>query len=780
MNKTALKFFLMLLMDGLLLAGMFYYLDNTDISYAATQTRYVAPGAQCGSMSPCYANVQAAVDAANTGDEIRVAAGVYTGVSTVHGETQVVYLDKTLTIRGGYSTSDWSFNPTANPTILDAQGQGRVLFITGEIAPVIEGLRLRKGSALNGGGVYIHTATVTLQQTLIYSNTAGQWGGGVYLENSPSTIAKSQIYSNTTGSSGHGGGLALWDSPATLDNNVITGNRANVGGGIELNNNSPTSGAKLNLNIVENNIAFDYVVNSTTYDGAGGGIDINSAYTDTLVNNTIRQNTGKWGGGLHLFNSPAILLQNTIQENYAPYHGGGLYVQGNQPSITYNRILTNTADSWGGGMLIWVNEATISNNTFQGNTAHWRGGGLYAQSAAEFDSNLFQGNTATEQGGGVFIYHDVGADYQNNVFVDNQAAEGGGIYLWGGVSSFIHTTISDNHSGDGKGVVIDKYPGLVDPGAPTIYTTTVVFSNAIFANQTVGVFATVGNTLTIDKVLWHNTPTHVQAMGVNLTLLNEYSGDPAFQADGYHLGVGSAPRGKGVSTLDHDIDGQLREWGNQKDLGADEYMNIVLIDPEIGASLTYTNPEQGVTITLSVPPDAISVAMALMFAPFPPLPPEVMDSPYGKFAAIGPPFRLNPFHLDDPLPPVTDPVGLPLDQPSSPLVFGYPATLTLQYSPETLKQFREAMDSLELQLLYLLDNLPQPPQDPACGLIDNDLKNLLLDVPICDTGFPPPTTQSTRTLQYRLLTTKPDYEFVYYVFAVEIEETKVYLPLVVR
>ncbi len=58
----------------------------------AATVRYVAPGGVCGAAIPCYATVQAAVDAAATGDEIRVAAGLYTGVSTRAGETHSVYL----------------------------------------------------------------------------------------------------------------------------------------------------------------------------------------------------------------------------------------------------------------------------------------------------------------------------------------------------------------------------------------------------------------------------------------------------------------------------------------------------------------------------------------------------------------------------------------------------------------------------------------------------------------------------------------------------------------
>ena len=121
---------------------------------------YVAPSAECAEAEPCYATVQQAVDAANPFDSIKVASGNYTDISirprddytTTGVVTQVVYLSKTLTILGGYTPDNWNTpDPESNVSKLDAQGEGRVFYITGEINPKIEGLHITGGDAAGLG-----------------------------------------------------------------------------------------------------------------------------------------------------------------------------------------------------------------------------------------------------------------------------------------------------------------------------------------------------------------------------------------------------------------------------------------------------------------------------------------------------------------------------------------------------------------------------------------------------------------------------------------------------
>ncbi len=77
---------------------------------------YVGVGGNCGGATPCYATIQDAIDAAAGGDTLKVAQGTYTSEAL-----QVVYIDKGLTIIGGFDISDWAISsPVARPTVIDA------------------------------------------------------------------------------------------------------------------------------------------------------------------------------------------------------------------------------------------------------------------------------------------------------------------------------------------------------------------------------------------------------------------------------------------------------------------------------------------------------------------------------------------------------------------------------------------------------------------------------------------------------------------------------------
>src|SRR5262249_39411896 len=153
-----------------------------------------------------------------SGDIVKVASGIYTGVvtrpradvTTTGTVKQSVYITRSIAIHGGYTTTNWAnANAGANLTVLDAQGLGRVFYVSGNISVTISGFRIQNGngngnSESSGGGIYIISATIGLDDNLITDSTASYSGGGVRLNHSQGVLTCNIIYSNTTGAYGAG------------------------------------------------------------------------------------------------------------------------------------------------------------------------------------------------------------------------------------------------------------------------------------------------------------------------------------------------------------------------------------------------------------------------------------------------------------------------------------------------------------------------------------------------------------------------------------------------
>ncbi len=453
----------------------------------ASQVLYVAPHANCGGASPCYATLQEAIDEAATGETIKIAAGVYTdvhrrpaptGYSGPAVITQVAYISKTIAIRGGYTLTNWSAsNPISFPATLDAQGRGRVLFIVGNITPTIEGVRLTRGDANgqsgpwgldSGGGVYIITATATVSNCRLFSNTA-ESGGGLYLWHSAALLYSNMVISNTARN--YGGGLHLSFSNAMLEGNTVAANTARYGGGLALTE----SAATLNRNSMTHNTATGYggglylyfsnatlnenvVISNTAY-GVGGGGHLHHS-DPTLSDNIINNNTAYYGGGLDLNNSNATLNRNIVAGNTASGRGGGLNLYASAAVLNRNTISNNTA-AQGGGLYLHASPATLMLDTISGNTAHDGGGLFLVGSTALLKGEIISGNVASRDGGGLMVYESNLILNESDIVFNHAAGLGGGLGVEGPFNVISENTFTGNTAGTGGGLCFIKSTGDV-------------------------------------------------------------------------------------------------------------------------------------------------------------------------------------------------------------------------------------------------------------------------------------------------------------------------------
>jgi hypothetical protein len=322
-----------------------------------------------------YPSVQAAVDASSSASDIVKVAGTCRGVNHRGGLSQLVYLNKTLTIQGGYTTTNWtSPNLIANPSTLDAQGQGRTLYITGNNTPLIQGLRLTGGNAAGldggppgmdaGGGAYIITATATVRDCEIFGNQA-DYGGGLSIVWSPATLKNNHIHDNTA--AGGVGGLDIYGSAVTLDGNKIESNSAGAvyggnGGGISGDN----SNLILRGNTIISNTALYHI--STDEGGLGGGLYLTNGSVVTMTGNLVQGNTaGLLAGGFYGEHGYYILSENLFISNSAVESGGGLSFLETDANLD-NTVIINNQASKGSGLSITRAAIYLRHTTLAGNS----------------------------------------------------------------------------------------------------------------------------------------------------------------------------------------------------------------------------------------------------------------------------------------------------------------------------------------------------------------------------------------------------------------------------
>ncbi len=273
------------------------------------------------------------------------------GAAIFCGKSSPTVQSNTITFNFSNGISCQALMGDASPhitgnTITGNLGSG--IYCVGNGSPVIESNTISLNSTLFGAGIYCQGASPAISSNDITGNVHG---GIICKLQSEAAITGNTVASNQES------GIYCDNSPlVTIENNTISGNSAEFGGGIRCDFSSPS----ITGNTISDNSA-----------DKGGGIYCGEDSLPTILNNIIADNSANSGGGICCLDVTeksvsSLIGNNIIKGNLVEYLGGGIYCEYTSPIIVNNTITQNEAEIDGGGIYAKYSSAPTVTNTILG------------------------------------------------------------------------------------------------------------------------------------------------------------------------------------------------------------------------------------------------------------------------------------------------------------------------------------------------------------------------------------------------------------------------------
>ena len=405
--------------------------------------RSTGSGSACTQSAAC--SLQTALSMAVKGSTIYVAQGVYVGSGSA-----VVTVTKGITLYGGWNgakTGPIVRAPAIYPTTLDGQGQRRVIYISGNITPTLDGFIIKRGNATGliadctgtqpdgcGGGIFVLSGHPVIVNNVIRDN-----------------VAAVATFGFPTGTTGFGGGIYLEDaSRAVISDNLIisnTGSTVNCGsgGGIHLSRYGDNDGARVQSNQVLSNHATLTDVVCAWGGGISGGPDGVVIQDNLIEGNRNNDGGGGWGVGLYQPYGSAYYRGNQVRGNSG---GTAVYLSYSRSRFEGNRVVNNLTSA---GVFLQYGDGsgpTLVNNVIasNGNKTLWaEGTAAYPLTITLIHNTLVGDGT----GSGVYVGKYVSLRLTNTVVAS---------HTWGVTNTF---PASSTVAADYTLFWANSYPGLV-------------------------------------------------------------------------------------------------------------------------------------------------------------------------------------------------------------------------------------------------------------------------------------------------------------------------------
>lgn len=404
-----------------------------------------------------YGTIQAAIDAATYGDQVRLDVGTYSG----DGNRDLDFHGRHMTLIG----------QSAEITIIDLGGSeaephrlADIRQVEGEVQ--LLSLTVRNGYAPSGSPNYSGGAVMTSEKSSLYVafcsfvNCGATYGGGAIWFGSPRSDYQSRLQITESRFENCAGGALYLDegpgpSSVSVDHCTFTGNTGSAivcsffNGTVDLTDNTFTSNQPHAVN--SGRITPLAQILRCTFTGNTGDSAIDCADTTLIQSCTFTGNRGDNAGAAirTSMNAPTgtVTIEDCQFTNNSAEEAGAVCLQ-EKATMRRCQFTGNHATTSDGGAASISGHA--SNCTFHDNIAHDLGGAVVISTGGVVDNSEFINNSSSELWGGAVRLSDgvLSGSYVGN----NQAKMGGGIFSSGGTihnCTVTGNSTTERHSGGG-------------------------------------------------------------------------------------------------------------------------------------------------------------------------------------------------------------------------------------------------------------------------------------------------------------------------------------------
>ncbi len=377
--------------------------------------------------------------------EVDVPSGTYT--LTLGTQLDATYPDGLDIVGAGAVSTRIQQAPSPTDRVLEVNAASP----TAGADVMLSGVTLQGGNVADGGGILVPDSDSLLQldQVIVIGNTAGLGGG---IDNGGQLwVSNSSIYGNTADDSAsqpRGGGIYS-DGQVSLTNTLVNNNNATSTAGHEADGGGIYNQGSL---LVEGGYVSSNSVSSNASAGAFGG-GIFSGDTTELTGVTIDSNS---------------VSANTTNEDA---EGGGIFADFQLASIANSTISGNVADghfAQGGALASDEGGSNITGSTIENNQANGHGaeavGGAIATTGSgdsvNLSNSIVSGNSATDLVDGAFggalagtngAPVNVSASTLNGNTATGSDSEGGAIWIDFASVAITGSTLDNNSANDPNG-----------------------------------------------------------------------------------------------------------------------------------------------------------------------------------------------------------------------------------------------------------------------------------------------------------------------------------------